>query len=97
MGRVCQEMNIFSKKLRFVQNLHMVGEAGTVKIKTDTTPKLDDRSVHCIFVGYSLTHPADCFWMYDPKTHRVPVLHDIVWLHRMFYEKPKSVEEMVTD
>ena len=45
-----------------------------------------------------MTHPADCFWMYDPKTHRVHVLRDIVWLHRMFYQKKqKSVQEMVTD
>ena len=75
----------------------MVWEAGTVKIKMDTTPKLEDQGEHCIFVGYSLTHPADCLWMYDPKTHRVRVSHDVVWVHQMFYQKQKSVQEMVTD
>ena len=75
----------------------MVGEAGTVKFKMDTTPKLEDRGVHCIFVGYSLTHPADCFWIYDRKPQTLCVSGNIVWLHRMFYQKQKSVQEMVTD
>jgi hypothetical protein len=43
-------------------------EAGTVKIRTDTTPKLADR-------------------MYDPKTKRIRISHDVVWLRRMFFEK----------
>ena len=51
----------------FAQNLHTVGEAGTVKIKMNTTPKLEDHGVHCLFVGYSLTHPTVCYRMYDPK------------------------------
>ena len=32
---------------RFVHSLHTVGEVGTVKIQTDTTPKLEDWGVHC--------------------------------------------------
>ena len=49
----------------FAQNLHTVGKVGTVKIKMDTTPELEDCSVHCLFVGYSLTHPTRCYRMYD--------------------------------
>ena len=33
------------------QNLHTVGEVGTVKIKTDTTLELEDHSVYCLFVA----------------------------------------------
>ena len=47
--------------MKFMCSLHTVGEAGTVKINTDTTPKLEDRGVHCLFVGYSLTHPNECY------------------------------------
>ena len=50
----------FGEMPGFTQNLHTVGEVGTVKIKTDTTPKLENCSVHCLFVGYSLTHPTGC-------------------------------------
>ena len=32
--------HFFGENPRFAWNLHMVGETGTVKIKTDTTPKL---------------------------------------------------------
>ena len=47
--------------LGFAWNLHTVGEAGTVKIKTDTIPKLEDHGVHCLFVGYSLPPPTGCY------------------------------------
>ena len=65
--------HFFGDMPRFTHSLHMVGEAGTVKIKSDTTPKLEDRGVHCMFVGYSLTHPTECYRIYDLKTHRVCV------------------------
>ena len=48
---------------KFASCLHTIGEAGTVKTKTDTTPKLDDHGVHYLFVG-SLTHLAECYRMY---------------------------------
>ena len=36
-----QYEHFHGEMLRFVQSLHTVGEVGTVKIKTDTTTKLD--------------------------------------------------------
>ena len=75
----------------FASNFCTVGEASTVKIKTDTTPKLEDHSVHCLFVGYSLTHPTGCYRMYDLKSQRVYIMHDVVWLHQMIYWKTNSV------
>ena len=57
----------------FAWDLCTVGEASTAKIKTDTTPKLEDHGVHCLFVGYSLTHPTGCYRMYDPKMHRMHI------------------------
>ena len=77
--------HIFKKKPKFVKYLRTIGKAGTVKITSDTTPKLQDRGIHCIFVGYALNHPEGCYCMYDPATHRVRQSHNMVWLHRMFY------------
>jgi hypothetical protein len=71
----------------FAKHLRVWGEAGTVKIKTKTTPKLADRGVQCMMVGYALDHPGDCYRMWDPKTARVHETRDVVWLKRMFYEK----------
>ena len=63
------------------------GKVGTVNIKTDTTPNLEDQGVHCMFVGYSLMHATGCYRMYNTKTHRVCISCDVVWLHRMHYKK----------
>ena len=38
----------------FACSLHAMGKAGTIKINTDTMPKLDDCGVHHLFVGYLL-------------------------------------------
>ena len=35
--------------------------------------------------------------MYDPATHRVHQSHDVVWLHRMFYQKRNNNAELNTN
>ena len=89
--------HVFKKKPKFVKYLCTIGEAGTVKITNDTTPKLQDRGIHCIFVRYALNHPEGCYRMYDPVTHRVRQSRDVVWLHRMFYEKRNNTAELNTN
>jgi hypothetical protein len=73
------------KNPKFAKHLRTWGEAGTVKIKTKTTPKLADRGVQCMFVGYAKDHEGDCYQMWDPKTKRVHETRDIIWLRRMYY------------
>jgi hypothetical protein len=51
------------------------------------TPKLQDRGVQCMFVGYTLDHDGDRYRMWDPVTGGIHVTRDISWLKRMFYEK----------
>ena len=70
----------------------MFAHSGTVKIKVDTTPKVEDHGVHCLFVGYFPTHPTGCYRMYNPK---MPSRH--VWLHFMFYKKTNMEGELNTD
>ena len=89
-----QYKHVFKKKPEFVKYLHTIGEAGTVKITNDTSPKLQDCGVHCIFVGYAVNHPEGCYQMYDPATHRVHQSRNVVWLHRMFYEKRNKNAEL---
>jgi hypothetical protein len=40
--------HMFGKNPEWASHLRTFGEAGTVKIKTDTTPKLHDRGVQCM-------------------------------------------------
>ena len=85
---MCDELQtFFGEMLGFAWNLFTVGEASTVKIKTDPTPKLEDCSVLCLFVGYSLTKPNGYYQMYDQKMHRVCIMYDVVRLHQMSYQK----------
>ena len=87
----------FGETPSFAWNLHTVSEASTVKIKTDTMSKLEDHSVPCLSVGYSLTHPTGSYEMYDPKMDRVHITHDVVWIHQKFYQKTNSVGELHMD
>ena len=72
---------------KWVKHLRTWGESGTVKIKTNTTPKIADRGIQCIFVGYSKDHDGDCYEMWYPKTNRVYTTRDVIWLNRMYYTK----------
>jgi hypothetical protein len=70
----------------FTNSLRVWGEASTVKIKTKTTPKLDDHGVQCMFVRYALGHTGDTYRMWDPKTGGVHVSCNVIWLRQMFYK-----------
>jgi len=69
------------------------GEAGVVKIRGITTPKVDDRGVPCMFVGYSEDHPGDTYRMYNPAKSSIHETRDVIWLRRMFFQKPLSPSE----
>jgi hypothetical protein len=53
--------------------LRMWGEAGTVNVKTDTMPKIADRGLLCMFVGYADDHDGDVYRMWILKTERAHV------------------------
>jgi hypothetical protein len=63
------------------------GEAGTLKTKTATTPKLADRGVKYMMVGYAENHNAEVYWMWNPITSKVHVIRDIIWLNQMMFTK----------
>jgi hypothetical protein len=82
---------------KFAQHLHTWREAGTVKIKMKTTPKLADRGVQCMFVAYAKDHEGGCYQIWDPKTKRVHETRDIIWLRRMFYTKAVTEAELAIE
>ena len=68
-------------KLEYALNLCTWGEAGTVKLKTQMTGKLEDRGVQCMFVGYAKDHAGDVYHMWDPDTNGIHETQDItIWL-----------------
>lgn len=80
----------------FAQHLRVWGEAGTVTFTTKTTSKLEDRGRQCMFVGYEPDHPGDCYRMWYPKTNKILVTRDVIWLHRMFFPSNKPTVNITT-
>jgi hypothetical protein len=75
----------YGRMPKWVKHLRTWGESGTVKIKSDTTPKIADRGIQCMFVGHSADHDGDCYEMWYPKTNRVYTTRDVIWLNCMYY------------
>ena len=76
----------------FAKHLKPWGAAGVVKIKTKTSPKLNNKGVTCMFVGYATEHAGDVYYMYNPKINSTLVSCDVVWLNQMFYSKEHTTE-----
>ena len=72
---------------KFAKYLRLWGEAGTVKTKTTTTPKVKDRGVPCMMIGYALEHPGDTYRMWNPDTNGVYQSRHVIWMKRMYYQK----------
>jgi hypothetical protein len=85
------------KNPEFSAHLRTWGEVGTVKIKTNATPKIGDRGIQCMFVGYSLDHTAACYEMWDPATSRVHQTRDVIWLNRMYYNRVEPTNNIVVE
>lgn len=77
----CGKMPLYANHLR------KWGEAGVVKIKTNTTPKMGDRGITCMMVGYAGNHNGDCYEMLNMKTKRVLETRDVRWLNRMYFNE----------
>jgi hypothetical protein len=67
----------------WTKNLWTFGEAGTVK--EGKQGKVLDRGETMMFVGYNQNHGQNSHRMYNPKTSRVVITRDIIWLGRMFF------------
>ena len=81
----------------FVHHLRTWGEAGTVKIKNFGTPKMGDRGLTCMFVGYASDHSGDCYEMLNLNTRRILQTRDVIWLGKMYYSKMKTEFQVSID
>jgi hypothetical protein len=67
-----------------------------VKIKTDKTPKLANRGIQCVFVGYALGHLGDTYRMWNPVTDGVHQTRDVIWLRQMYYKPVEQQASYIT-
>jgi len=70
-----------SKITKFAEHLRIWGEAGVVKARTIKAPKLQDRGVKMMFVGYNLNMGSDVYRIWNEETKRIHNTRDITWLH----------------
>ena len=89
--------HLFGSNPAFAQHLRTWGEAGTVKLKTDTTPKMHTKGVACVFVGYTNDHAGDCYRMWNPISNMIHETRDVLWLNRMYFKRPTPHPEMLMD
>jgi hypothetical protein len=80
--------HFFGQLPSYIKYLRTWGEAGTIKIRADTDPKLKETSgVVCKMIGYANHHSGETYQMFDPVSRRVYITRDVQWLGRMFWNK----------
>jgi hypothetical protein len=84
--RATRYEHMFGKNPEWAGHLRNFCEAGTVKIKTGTTPKLHNKGVKCMFVGYAENHKGGVYRMWNQQTRKVHITHDVIFLKRMLFE-----------
>jgi hypothetical protein len=77
---------MYGKNPEWADHLRTFGEEGTFKIKTDTTQKLHDRGVQCMFIGYGENHNGDIYIMWNPKRRKVHIICDVIFLKLMLFQ-----------
>ncbi len=78
---------------RFVKYLKQWGEAGVVKLNNSMTPKIYDRGMTCMLVGYSNIHAGDTYRMWDPNSQQVHLSSNVVWNGKMYFLDPKWINK----
>ena len=59
-------------------------------------PKIGDRGVTCMFVGFITNYDDNVYSMWNPDKNIIHNMHDIIWLKYMFYQE-KLTTGMVED
>ena len=59
-------------------------EVGVVPLRDMKCPKIQDKGLTCMFLGYSLEHAGNCYRMYNPSTGKLHISRDVKWSNRMY-------------
>ena len=69
------------------------GEAGVVTFKQKMRPKMEDKGLTCMLVGYAEDHAKGVYRMWNPTTGGVHEPRDVTWIKRMYYtQQPTALE-----
>eukprot|EP00957_Ditylum_brightwellii_P008282 626447-Ditylum_brightwellii.AAC.1 len=82
---------------RWVHALQTWGKAGVVKTNKKTTIKMKPHGVTCMMSGYAVNHIDRVYHMWNPKTNRVLVSQDVMWLKWMYFQPHHPPAELVVN
>lgn len=85
-----RDEHVFGKNPSWAKHLRIFGEAGVVA--EGKNGKTGDRGIDMMFVGYPSNRESDSVHMWNPKTNGIVTTRDVIWLKRMYFEKPAQVE-----
>lgn len=84
--------HFYGKKSKVINHLRTWGEVGTIRIKRSMISKVEDRGIVCMLVRYAPSHDGDCYEMWDPIKGAVHTSRDVIWLKRMYYQRPDGMK-----
>ena len=89
--------HMYGSQPAWTKNMKILGEAGTVALIEERGGKLNDKGVTCMFVGYATNHAGDCYKMWNENTNKYYLSRDVIFLQRMFYQKPVRHSEITIE
>ena len=90
----CAHEKFYGDLPKYVNDLKVFGEVGIIrKIDSKKRPKLEDKGLESIFVGYAEDHSGDVYRMYCPRTKSVRLSRDIKWFNKSYGAHKKELSE----
>jgi Reverse transcriptase (RNA-dependent DNA polymerase) len=81
---MCPDQLMFGSKPKLPSSLKIFGEMSVVTTKDEIQSKLKNRVMTYMFVGYSVDHANDVYWMLNLKTKRIINTRYVSWLKRSY-------------
>ena len=82
---------------KWAQHMRVLGEAGTVTVKTKMHLAFYNKGMICMFLGYAENHDGDCYQMWHESTSRCFETRDVMFLHRMHYQREQTANELTIE
>ena len=96
-GEVKTRMEHWGMSLpKWTAALRTWGEAGVVTLKQKMRPKMEDKGLTCMLVGYAEDHAEGVYRMWNPTTGGIHESRDVTWLKRMYFVRQPTALEITT-
>ena len=77
------DINMIGANPKLPANLKVWGEGAVVTVGKDSN--MGNKGAKMMFVGYA-EQESESVRMWDPSTKRVVVMHNVIWLKRLYFQ-----------